>query len=108
MRRNTRQSRRNVVIIQELATPIRSDLPLNYCLLVVGVVMALHPIAWILLSHYRGNERDEMNTPWLVEALIDCLAYYVLDVTPMVAGDTLVLFLAVFFLFSGVTSLKTP
>jgi ABC-type glycerol-3-phosphate transport system permease component len=95
---------RNVVTI-ELNQPIRAARPFNLLLLLAGLLLALHPIAWILLLHYR-DRREIFEDKSARVLLLDTLSHAILDVTPAVTSKVLTFFLASFCLFVGMTSLS--
>jgi hypothetical protein len=64
--------------------------------------MALHPLAWMLMLHYR-DRRDTFSNRILIP-LLDAISHGILDVTPKVASSMLTFFLAGFFLFVGLTN----
>jgi hypothetical protein len=98
------QASRNVVTI-ELNQPIRAARPFHLLLLLAGLLLALHPIAWILLLHYRDHRREMfVDESAIIVLLLDTLSHAILDVTPAVTSQVLTFFLASFCLFVGMTS----
>ena len=46
-------------VIIELDQPIAEPKPWNLFVLVLGIVLSLHPIAWILLLHYQPEDDNK-------------------------------------------------
>lgn len=64
-------------------------------LLTVGMMFLCYPLAWILLLHnYEREEFDPSSTG--ITWLIQIVAYWILDIVPLIANGGLAIFLAVF------------
>jgi hypothetical protein len=93
----------------------------------LGLGLALHPVAWILLLSYRGdwrknyfltttastttNSNDSITaseTTTVLVSILDGLAYLVLDLTPRMTSSLLTLFLAIVSLYVGLQCLRPP
>jgi hypothetical protein len=95
---------------------------------VLGLGLALHPVAWILLLSYRDdwrkhyfltttasttttNNNDPITaseTTTILVSILDGLAYLVLDFTPRLTSSLLTLFLAIVSLYVGLQCLRPP
>ena len=88
----------------ELEEPIRPVPPLHLALLVVGLMMALHPLAWLILLHYEDTRNDFQNE-WVV-SFLDAISHGILTLVPKVASSLLTFFLSGFFLYLGIVNLS--
>jgi hypothetical protein len=106
-----KRNRQSVVTIDlSDQQPIRRTPPLHLVLLLIGLLLALHPLAWMILLQYRDqrqsfDESESSNNPlvWL----LDGLSHVILDVTPKLSSGGLTFFLAGFFFFLGSTKISS-
>ncbi len=81
-----------------LSSPIRSSSVTTPALMVVGFLLLLYPLAWIILLHnYKREDNENLNE----DGMIHFLAYWILDVVPLVANGGMSIFLAAFFFHVG-------
>jgi hypothetical protein len=96
------------VVRIETSTPIGSTVPVGLVSLGIGLVLALHTPAWVILLQYKAeedgaggdNHNDETNQA-LIRKVLEGLSFIVLDLTPKVASTGLSIFLAGLFLYLG-------
>ena len=81
---------------------------------IVGLGMALHPVAWVLLLMYREDWRDNLlqrqreqsYISHVIIQMLDMLAVWILDFTPKFTSCMLTLFLATSSLYIGIKCIK--
>ena len=81
---------------------------------IVGLGMALHPVAWVLLLMYREDWRDNLlqqqreqsYISHVIIQMLDMLAVWILDFTPKFTSFMLTLFLATSSLYIGIKCIK--
>ena len=101
------RSNNNVVVIN-LDTPIRPNKPWNILLLLFGIIMALHPIVWIICLHYSKNtsiEADRSNNT-IANYIITLISTFILDWLPKIVSNVLTCLLGLFFLVNGIIHLR--
>ena len=91
--------------------PIDSPPSLGIPFLLVGLFLALHPVAWISLSFFyepwrlNYEESSFVDASYLVN-FMDAMAYWILEWTPQLASKLLVLVLSTCCLVVGVAFLR--
>jgi len=123
LERRNRDSYRNApTLVIETTTPIRSSgNPNGVIALVIGLVLALHTPAWVLLVIYKeevwstesesGSDADSTTaTPGsaLNIYLLQFFSRYLLDFTPWFANAMLSIFVGVLFVCMGRAMIEVP
>jgi hypothetical protein len=97
------------VVTIELSSPLRPPPPVGLYALAVGLLLALHTPAWILLLQYRpdsggdgGNYSSNSFLGWLLRSA----SYMILEWTPWLAGSLLCFFLAGLFMYVGLAKMN--
>lgn len=107
---NTSSNHQAVVI--ETAQPIRSSgNPVGICALIIGLFLALHTPAWVLLVFYKEDvwSLDTTESAGTIPAntvLLRFLSRWLLEFTPWFANAMLSVFLGVLFLYLGFATLE--
>lgn len=106
---NTRNHRADVI---ETASPIRSSgNPVGICALAIGLFLALHTPAWVVLVFYKEDawSLETTETAGTIPAttvLLRFLSRWLLEFTPWFANAMLSVFLGVLFLYLGFATLE--
>jgi hypothetical protein len=92
--------RKNEIIL-DLDTPILRSPPWHLLLLVLGILLALHPIGWILLLHINKEEHERnFFTP-----LLEIFSEFLLTKTAKLASSSFTIVIACYILFVAWTKL---
>jgi hypothetical protein len=92
--------------------PIDPPPSLGIPLLLVGIFLALHPVAWLLLSFFYEPWREhhppqnENNTLPTAILILDSFAYWILEWTPQFTSKLLVLVLSACSMVVGIAFLR--
>lgn len=82
-------------VIIELDQPIVKPKPWNLFVLVLGIVLSLHPIAWILLLHYQPPEDDNKGI------FFEYFSHFILVSTADITSRLFTIAMAIYCLFVG-------
>jgi hypothetical protein len=99
-------------VVIETAQPIRSSgNPVGICALIIGLFLALHTPAWVLLVFYKEDvwSLDTTESAGTIPAntvLLRFLSRWLLEFTPWFANAMLSVFLGVLFLYLGFATLE--